>query len=104
MNDDMKKRIMRRVYMIYAVRAAISFTACKVYAIGVIVWGITNYISFRHVFGNAPKWNDVGAQYAFISSAVVHTETAVWILMFTFACFMLWVARDMSVRGLTPAR
>lgn len=101
MDTDIKKRIMRRTYAIWAVRQLASPIFLKGYAIAVVFWGMTKYISFRSVWGNIPAWNDTGAQYDFISSAFVHTEIAVWILLILSLGFLGSMTKDILTKQTT---
>ena len=90
---------MRRVYAIWVARALISPIFLKFYAITAMVFAMAQYVSFRSVFENAPAWHNVGAQYVFFSSAVTHTEAAVWGLSFLLLACLLWVGFDIRAKS-----
>lgn len=90
MSTILTQKTMRRVYAIWIARVLISPIFLKSYAIIGVVFGIAQYVSFRSVFENAPAWHNVGAQFIFVRSALLHTESfTLLFLSISVVIFML---------------
>ena len=72
--DQLKKEIMGRVYIGYALRRVWSFTTLRLAVILGSVIGIVSSVSIRHVIQNMPSPTDVGAFYNFFSFAILNTQ------------------------------
>jgi hypothetical protein len=87
-------RIMRRIYVVYALRAILNPLFLKGLIAFVFFWRSTAYISYAHVIANAPTWSDVPRNVAFMRAAVSHADgAAILCLVMTFA-LVAWLATD----------
>ena len=93
MNNILKKRIMRRVYIVYALRKMLSRTAFKLYASLVLLFGIARLLHVRAIGENISEVGFAGL-YNFAFYSIMNTELAVQFLMFGVAAFGVWVMRD----------
>ena len=93
-NLQLKKRIMRRVYTIYAFRKVLSRTAFKVYAGLLLLYGIKVFVHVEAVANNMPQLSDLKGLYNFTTYALVHTGIAVQLIVFGVAGLAVWVMRD----------
>ena len=91
------QKTMRRIYAIWVARALISPIFLKLYAIALVLFGIAQYVSFRSVFENAPVWNNVGAQFTFARSAVLHTESLTLFFIFISVVIFMLLCNDIFV-------
>jgi len=95
MNSNiLKKRIMRRVYVIYTLRQALSPLALKVYVLAVSFVGIASLVSVGNVFANMPA--DLLGMFTFVFYALTHTEFVVQLLIFGTLAVALWLVRDLA--------
>lgn len=99
MSNILKKRIMRRIYTVYALRYVLSRTAFKVYAAVALLFGIKIFVHVAAVAENMPDLNNVAGLYNFTASAVVNTELAVQLIVFGTAALAVWIMRD-AVRNI----
>ena len=71
-NHELRIRIMRRVYVIYYVRRALSPRALKIYAFIAACLGTASVVSVSNVLANMPT--DFGGIGAFLISAFANTK------------------------------
>ena len=95
MNNTLKKRIMRRVYTVYALQKMLSRTAFKVYASVALLFGIKTFIHVAAVAENMPDFSNLSGLYNFSLHAVVNTGIAVQFIVFGVAALAIWTMRDM---------
>lgn len=81
--------------MIWVVRSLLSTFLLKCYLIAALFAQSFVFVSWGSVFLNAPKRFDIGAQYAFFSSAFSHTEAATVLLFAIAGIILVFLARDM---------
>lgn len=93
-NLQLKKRIMRRVYAIYAFRKALCATAFKVYISLVLLYGIKVFVHVEAVANNIPQLSDFSGLYNFMLYSVINTELVVQFVIFGIATLIIWVMRD----------
>ncbi len=79
-NIQLKKKIMRRVYLTYFLRKVFNPLAIKVYLLASFIGFITVQVSLANVFANMPSVVNIGALYRFSVSAFLNTEFAVQLL------------------------
>jgi len=91
---DNKKFIMRRVYFIWFLRKALQPTVLKTLVAGAFLWQLTSYISIKNIIVNWPLRGDLLANYKFVESAFVNTESMTVILVVGVGILALWLARD----------
>ncbi|MEK7589998.1 MAG: hypothetical protein AAB475_01970 [Patescibacteria group bacterium] len=93
-NLQLKKRIMRRVYTVYALHKIVSRAAFKVYLGVVLLFGIKILVHVEAVANNMPEVSDVAGLYNFIMYSVLNTEFSVQLIVFGVAGLVVWVMRD----------
>ena len=91
-----QKRIMRRIYIVHALRFVLSPMVIKPIVALVLVLRLSRYVSFAHVFENIPR--DIGRLPKFVSSAFINTEIASLVLFAITTFVAVWFVRDMFVR------
>ncbi|MEK7567841.1 MAG: hypothetical protein AAB513_02900 [Patescibacteria group bacterium] len=75
--EQLKREIMGRVYMGYAIRRVWSFAMLRFAVFAGAIAGILSFVSIRHVIQNMPNPTDFNASYGFVSVAIKNTEFAV---------------------------
>lgn len=98
-NNELEKKIMRRVYHIYVLRRLMSFRALCVYSfIGVCV-GLASVISVGAVFSNIPFSAGLGSVGHYMLMALRDTEFLVHMLLGAGVILFVWILWD-SMRSL----
>lgn len=100
MNDQLQKRIMRRVYAVFFMKRAVGPTALKLYTLMLASAGIVSLVSVGNVFANMPA--DIAGVLVFVFYALSHTEFIVQLFVFGTLGAALWLVRDI-VQGLQEA-
>lgn len=95
MNYALKKRIMRKVYTVYALRKILSKTAFKIYVAVALLFGIKVFIHVSAVIRNLPNFRNLSGLYNFLLYAVVNTEVAVQFIIFGITALVVWIMKDM---------
>lgn len=93
-NEVISNRIMRRVYVMFVLRKAISPYAVRTYAISISLAGVFSLVSIGNVIANMPALSDISGLTVFMLSALLHTETLVQFLIFGTITVGIWLARD----------
>lgn len=91
-NNTLKKRVMRRVYVIYAIRQTLSPVALKAYVLGVSFVGLLSLVSVGSVIANMPA--DIAGMSTYALYALSHTEFAVQIFVALVLAATLWLSKD----------
>ena len=94
MSANLKTRIMRRAYTIWALRMATSPMVVKFLIIVASVWQFKENVFVSKVFENMPSVLDASATYSFFSSALLHTQLIVQTSVLAVAVFSLLLLRD----------
>ncbi|MEK7066026.1 MAG: hypothetical protein AAB965_00450 [Patescibacteria group bacterium] len=94
MSANIKTRIMRRVYTIWALRLATSPRVVKFLILVASVWQFKENVFVSKVFENMPSVLDAPATYNFFSSALMHTQLIVQTSVLAVAVFSLLLLRD----------
>lgn len=94
MSNILKKRIMRRVYTVYALQRVLSRTAFKIYAAVALLFGIKSFIHVAAVAENMPDFSNLSGLYNFSLHAVVNTGIAVQFIVFGVVALVVWTMRD----------
>ena len=89
---------MRRVYAIWFVKKILSPAVLKGGILVSILYQLKEYVSLRHVVGNAPSLADFSASFSFLASAFFHTQAMVQLLSIGLLAFGIWFVRDL-LRG-----
>jgi hypothetical protein len=93
-HSQLKKRIMRRVYMFYVLGKMLSKLAFKVYAGLALLYGIKIFVHVEAVANNMPDFSNTSALYNFMSSAALNTNLAVQFIIFGVVALVAWIMRD----------
>lgn len=92
--QQLKKRIMRRVYMLYGIRLFVHPRTLKSFILTLLLWRSTSYVSYVDVFNNIPGSTDITRDLLFAHSAIMRTELMTIVLMLAMVAFGIWLARD----------
>lgn len=98
MSKVFKKRIMRRVYTIWALRQIFSPFSMKLLILLGVMKQSANMIFVRSVLHNAPSTLNPVANYQFFSSAFFHTNVTVKLLLISILALSFWLLRDIILR------
>lgn len=98
MSKVFKKRIMRRVYTIWALRQVFSPFVMKLLILLGIVKLSANLIFVRSVLHNAPGILNPVANYHFFSGAFFHTNLTIKLLLISTLALSAWLLRDIVSR------
>jgi len=79
-NEQLKKKIMRRVYITFFLKKVFNPVAVKLYTLTVFLGVSVSFVSFGSVLANMPRVTDIVALYNFSTSAFFNTEFAVQFL------------------------
>lgn len=91
-------RIMRRIYLVWAVRSLLHPVFLKALIVIVFFYRSTNYISYTNVFHNAPTLTDIPRGLAFVRDAFVHTDSISATLLVGMLALSTWIAFDLVHR------
>lgn len=94
MNSRLTRRIMRRIYFVYALRMVLNPMFLKVLIAFVFFWRSTAYISYANVLANAPQMTDIPRNLVFMRDALVHTEVTSAVLVLGTIAVLAWLASD----------
>jgi hypothetical protein len=96
MNEELRTRIMRRVYAIYLIKLVYRPIMLKLYALALGMWGLSALVSFGDVFENLSRLSDPSAIANFFVYALAHTELAVQTLLCAVLIAFAWLMRDIG--------
>ena len=99
-NSQLKKRVMRRVYLVFYTRKLLSFIALKLYISIFLVWGLLYNVSVTDVVRNTMNVNSMSSLSYFYKYAFMNTELIVQISSVLFLGLALIVARDLFKKGM----
>jgi hypothetical protein len=95
-NTELKKRIMRRVYVAWFMREMLPKLTLQVLTLGLVLSAIHEFVATKSVFGNA--WTALKAGVpsfaAYLTVAVGHTDTLAQILTVASLMLLGLLARD----------
>lgn len=94
-NLALKKRIMRRVYFVWTIRALLHPVFLKTLIVLVFFVRSTDYISYANVFANAPTFADLPGALVFMQSAFANTELSSLFLLSGMGVVGVWLASDL---------
>lgn len=98
-NTLLTKRIMRRIYLVWTIRALLNPIFLKTVVAGVFFWRSTEYVSYVHVIANAPRLTDVGNSINFARGAVIHAEGTTILLLLGVLVMTAWLLVDIVRRA-----
>ncbi|MCI0533017.1 hypothetical protein L0Y49_02235 [bacterium] len=98
-NEQLKKKIMHRIYTVYVIRKLLSVKALRLYGL-ILLAGIgLAKVSVKSVLANMPDMADMSALGTFYWTAIQNTEFAVKIAILYAFGVLLWLIRDIFVRA-----
>ncbi len=97
-NTLLTKRIMRRIYFVWAIRMVLSPMVLKSLIAVLFFWRSTAFVSYANVFANAPQFWDIPSNVQFFRSAAMHAETTTLLLVSGTLALVVWVGMDMLSR------
>ncbi len=92
MSHELRVRIMRRVYVIYYARKALSSRALKIYAFVAACLGTASVVSVSNVLQNMPS--DLAGVSAFVVAAFANTQLVVQLLSVAAAITLIVLLVD----------
>lgn len=104
MNDitQLKKKIMRRVYLAFFLRRMASPLAVKSYMLVAFLGFLVSQVSVSNVAANMPRVTDIAALYRFSLGAFLNTEFIVQLLSVGIVLAMFLLLKDMAKMHLAP--
>ncbi len=93
-NKDLSRRIMRRIYVVWAFRTLLNPLFLKSLIVFVFIARSTEYISYSNVFANAPALTDIPRNVVFAREALMHTEATSLGLLLGILAVTAWLATD----------
>jgi hypothetical protein len=94
MNNDLTKRIMRRVYVVWGLRMLVHPLFLKSLIAILLLYRSTAYISYTSVLANRPVISDIPRNLAFVQDAFMNTEVTSVLLILGTLAVMAWLAMD----------
>lgn len=94
-NTRLTKRIMRRIYFVWAIRMALSPLFLKAVIVTVFFVQSTKYVSYIHVLENMSSVTGAGAGYQFMKAAMFHAHPMTLVLLSSIAWLSVWMVYDM---------
>jgi len=101
-NEQLKKKIMRRIYLTFFLRNVFNHLTVKLYMLTVFFGVSVSFVSFGSVFANMPRITDIGALYNFSASAFLNTEFVVQILFTGIVIAIFLLMKDIVKTYSTP--
>ncbi len=95
-NSSIKKNVMRRVYIVYALRPIVSAGALAVLVLAGALWGIGREVWVAHVLNNMPQFTHFYALSQFWVYAFLHTHMIVQVLVLMSIFAIVYLARTMA--------
>lgn len=97
-NTRLTKRIMRRIYFVWAIRMALRPLFLKALIALVFFWQSTKYVSYVHVFENMSSIAGASGGYQFMKAAMFHAHPMALVLLSSVAWLLVWMVYDMLSR------
>jgi hypothetical protein len=97
-NSALTKRIMRRVYVVAAIRMLLNPLFLKSLIAAVLFWRSTAHISYAHVIANAPSVSDIKSNFVFFRAAAMHAEMTSAVLLIATLALVAWISLDMLMK------
>ena len=93
-NIQLKKRIMRRVYIISVIRRIFHPIVLKSIILAVFVVMGNILVSVPNVINNMPISTNISASFSFIMNALAHTDTLVQMIFLVSVILVVWLIKD----------
>lgn len=95
-NQNLKNKIMRRVYAVWLFRKLASPFAVELFFLGALSFGLSVYVSIRNVVNNTPSIFSPGAVAGFFASAFYQAEMIVQILFVGMLASLIFLLKDVK--------
>ncbi len=95
---QLTKRIMRRVYLVAAIRHAVHPTTLKMVIAALLFYRSMKYVSYTHVLENMTSLPSVTAGFQFAKVAMFHTHPMALVLLSSVAWLSVWITADSLFR------
>lgn len=102
-NDELKKKIMRRVYTIYVLRKVFNPLMYRLYLLVALLGGVASFVSISNVVANMPRYG-ISNLYDFSMYAFLHTEVTVQVLTLGAGAVLLWFILDLTRKIIDEVR
>ena len=93
-NDILKKKIMRRVYMVWLAKRVVNPVSIKFVGLFVAFAWLRQYVSIKHVLYNSPSFTDLNETVSFFSHAFLNTNRLAEFLIVAVALLAVFLVRD----------
>ncbi len=93
-NTQLKKRIIRRVYIISVMRRVFHPTVLKSIILTVFMVMGSILVSVPNIISNMPLITDINASLSFVLRAFLHTETLVQMVSLGSTILAIWLIKD----------
>lgn len=95
-NSSVSRTVMRRVRIIYGIRAATPVFAAS-FLFVLALWGIGREVWVAKVLENMSSYADLPAMFGFLTSAFLNTEVVVQALSILALGALIWLARSFAL-------
>lgn len=95
---NLTKRIMRRVYLISAIRLTLHPTTMKIVLAALLFFRSMKYVSYEHVLANMTLLTDLSAGFQFAKGAMFHAHPMTLVLLSSVGWLAVWAAADAYFR------
>lgn len=97
-DTQLTKRIMRRVYLVAAIRMVVHPTTAKIAIAALLFARSMKYVSYAHVLENMATLPDFSAGYTFVKGAMYHTHPMTLVLLSSVVWLAVWAVADALFR------
>lgn len=94
MESKIKQTVMRRVYVMHALRPIVSSTMLAVLVMGVSLFELGKLVFVAQVFRNMPAVEDVPALLQFFLNAYLNTDVGVQLCTVLVLLAVAWIVKD----------
>jgi hypothetical protein len=88
------KRIMRRIYLVAAIRLALHPTTMKVVLAALLFFRSMKYVSYENVLANMTLLPNLSAGFQFAKGAMFHAHPMTLVLLSSVAWLAAWIVAD----------
>lgn len=95
-NQNIKNKIMRRIYAVWFYKKLTSSFAVELFFLAAIFFGLTAYVSLKNIFNNTPSVFSPVAVAGFFASAFYQAEMIVQILFVGMLASLIFLLKDVK--------
>jgi len=95
---QLTKRIMRRIYLISAIRLAIHPTTIKIVLAALLFFRSMKYVSYTHVLENMASLTNASAGMGFVKGAMLNAHPMTLVLLSSVVWLGVWAVADSYFR------